>query len=189
LPVDNRIAQHCRVAEDELALRQWAEPRIAALGESRRAAAVALAVASRHLAKLTDYLAAAGKDHADASRLLDKAWAALDEQEQLTVDDLFEFCSGSARPVPLDALDDERQMVMMASEAFIALIEAVHCVIHGRAGVAVNVLESGRMAALLADGVEGAARELALQRRQVDAAASISGMQDLVKALRCQGDA
>jgi hypothetical protein len=50
------------------------------------------------------------------------------------------------------------------------------------------VLGDGRMAALLADGTEGAARELALQRRQLDAAESISGMPELVTALRRQGD-
>jgi hypothetical protein len=175
------------VAEDELALRRWAEPRIAALPESRRAA-VALAVASRHLAKLTDYLAVAGKDQTEAERLLDKAWAALGGQEPLTPDELFEFWSGFAPPAPRDAPDDERPMVDMASEAFMALIGAAHCVIHGRTREAVHVLGDGRMAALLADGTEGAARELALQRRQLDAAESISGMPELVTALRRQGD-
>ena len=167
--------------------RQWAEPRIAALGESRRAA-VALAVASRHLAKLTDYLAAVGKDQAEAGRLLDKAWAALGGQEPLTADELARFWSGFAPPAPRDAADDERPMVMMASEAFLALVGAVHCVIHGRAQEAVSVLESGRVAALVADGTEGAARELALQRRQLDEAASIPGLQEPVTALRAQGD-
>ena len=52
-----RIGQSCRVTEDGLVHHQWVEPRTAALTEARRAAVV-LVVASRHLAMLTDYLAA-----------------------------------------------------------------------------------------------------------------------------------
>jgi hypothetical protein len=173
------------VAEDEFTYRQWAEPRIAALGETRRAA-VALAVASRHLAKLTEYLAAVGQGQTEAGRLLEKAWASFDGQEPLTPDELTEFYSSFAPP--RDVSDAERPGVMIASEAFLALVGAIHCVMHGRAREAVSVLESGRVAALAASGVEGEARELALQRRQLDAAASTPGMQELVTVLRRQED-
>jgi hypothetical protein len=77
------IGQSCTVTEEERSHRQWVEPSVAALGETRRGA-VALAVASRHLAKLTDYLTAAGKDPAEAELLLEKAWMSLGGQEPLT---------------------------------------------------------------------------------------------------------
>jgi hypothetical protein len=168
-----------------LAYRQWAEPRIAALAEARRAA-VALAVASRHLAKLTDYLAAVGQDQTEANRLLEKAWVSLDGQERPTSDELGEFLLSFAPLAPRDVSDDERPGLMIASEAFGALVSAVHCAMYGRAQEAVNVLEDGRVAAQLAGGTEGAVRELALQRRQLDAAASISDMHELVIVLRRQ---
>jgi hypothetical protein len=175
------------VAENQSAHRQWAEPKIAALGETRRAA-VALAVASRHLAKLTEYLAVAGQSQTEAGRLLEKAWASFDGQEPLTPEELAGFCSHFAPPAPRDVPDDERPGVLIASEAFLALTGAIHCVLHGRAREAMSVLENGRVAALVADGTEGAARELALERRQLDAAASISDMQELVTVLRRQED-
>jgi hypothetical protein len=171
------------VAEDGLTHHQWVRARIAALAENRRAA-VALAVASRHLAKLTNYLAAVGQDQTEAGRLLEKAWATLDGQEWLTPDELLEFCSNCAPPAPRDVPDDERPGAMMVCEAFCALLSAIHCAMHGRAQEAMNVLENGRVAAQLADGTEGAVRELAIQRRQLDAAASIPDIQELVTVLR-----
>lgn len=179
------IGQSCTVTEDELSLRQWAEPGIAALGETRRAA-VALAVASRHLPRLTQYLAAAGRDPAEAGRLLERGWASVVGQDLLAPDELAEFLSGFAPPPPRDVPDEERPAVMIASEAFLALSGAVHCAIHGSSREAVHVLGNGRMAALLAGGAEGVARELALQRCQLHAAASIADMQELVAALRRQ---
>jgi hypothetical protein len=175
------------MAADGLAHREWAEPRIAALAEIRRAA-VALAVASRHLAKLTDYLAAVGQGQTEAGRLLEKAWASLDGQERPTPDEMVEFWSNFAPPAPRDVSDDVRPGVMIANEAFGALVSAVHCAMHGRAQEAVNVLEDGRMAAQLAGGTEAAVRELALQRCQLEAAASISDMQELVAVLRREED-
>lgn len=175
------------MAEDESTHRRWAEPRIAALGETRRAAA-ALAVASRHLAKLTEYLATVGQDQTEAERLLEKAWASLGGQEPPTPDELAAFWSDFAPPPPRDVPGDDRAGVLIANEAFLALVGAIHCVMHGRAREAVSVLENGRMAALVADGTAGAARELALQRRQMDAAASISDLQELVTVLRRQED-
>jgi hypothetical protein len=175
------------VAEDEFTYRQWAGPRIAALGKTRQAA-VALAVASRHLARLTEYLAAAGQDQTEAGRLLEKAWASLDGHEPLTPDELGEFYSSFAPAPPRDVPDVEQPGVMIASEAFLALVGAIHCVIHGRAREAASVLENGRVAALVAAGAEGEARELALQRRQLDAAASICDMRELVTILRRQED-
>ncbi len=74
--------------------------------------------------------------------------------------------------------------MMIASEAFLALVGAFHCAIHGQSREAVNVLESGRMVALVAGGTEGVARELPLQRRQLAAATSISDMRELVTVLR-----
>lgn len=170
------------MAEDESSL-QWAEPAIAALGETRRAA-VALAVASRHLPKLTEYLAAVGKDPAEAGRFLERGWASVDGQEPLTPDEVVEFWSDFAPPPPRDVPDEERPGVMIASEAFLALVGAFHCAIHGQSREAVNVLESGRMVALVAGGTEGVARELPLQRRQLAAATSISDMRELVTVLR-----
>jgi hypothetical protein len=179
------MRQHLHVAEGESVHRQWAEPAIAALGETRRAA-VALAVASRHLAKLTDYFAAAGKDPAEAERLLAKAWASLGGQEPPTPDEMAEFWSNFAPPPPRDVPDDERPGAEIASEAFLALLGAIHCAVHGRAQEAVHVLENGLLAARFADRAQGAAREMALQRRDLDAAASISGVQELVTVLRRQ---
>ena len=76
----------------------------------------------------------------------------------------------------------------IASEAFGTLLSAIHCAMYGHAQEAVNVLEDDRMAAQLADWTEGAVRELALQRRQLNAAASVSDMHELVTVLRRQED-
>jgi hypothetical protein len=177
-----RIGQYCRMAEDALAHREWAKQRIAALSETRRAA-VALA-----LAKLTDYLAAAGQDQTEAGRLLEKAWASLDGQERPAPDEMVEFFSNFAPPAPRDVSDDVRPGVMIASEAFGALVSAIHCAMHGRAQEVVNVLEDGRIAAYLAGGTQGAVRELALQRRQLEAAASICDIEELIAVLRREED-
>jgi hypothetical protein len=173
-------------AEDALAHRDWALPRIAALAETRRAA-VALAVASRHLAKLTSYLAAIGQDQTEPGRLLEKAWGSLDGQEAPTPDDLLEFWSNFAPPAPRGVSDHERPGVVIACEAFGAVLSAIHCAIHGRAQEAVNVLEDGRVVAQLTGGPESADRELALQRRQLDAAESVSDLRELVTVLRRNG--